>query len=405
MSMLVDELDGRAVVVKTAIGSSIDRLAREADRLRRASHPGVVEVLSAGPSTGGWELVTAHAGRSLAAGGAQTVEAVAHLGASLAATVADLHGLGVVHGRIDRSHVLVGDDGRAVLCGFGPNDGEGAPTPTDDVAAVGHLLTELLCSFAEADVFPERRWALRRPHADADRRALLVLADHACVEPPTARPTARRLAAALTEAAPRSGRSIIRVPQVRSLSPTRAGDGGPSDPVASLRLTDAEPTGRSNKRAVLLCALGAAFLLVAGLRSATPEDPDAADRRFPGAATPAGSSTDEAVGPGQETPVIEVDGRVATVDGLAYEIGQPGDQVVIGDWDCDGTPTPAVLRPRSGEVFRFDTWGGGLVVVVEPAARVDDAARLVVEPNDQCSELWVETAAGGLVSVDGERST
>ena len=34
--------------------------------------------------------------------------------------------------------------------------------------------------------------------------------------------------------------------------------------------------------------------------------------------------------------------------------------VVVGDWDCDRLPTPAVLRPSSGTVAVFDGVAGAL---------------------------------------------
>jgi hypothetical protein len=37
-------------------------------------------------------------------------------------------------------------------------------------------------------------------------------------------------------------------------------------------------------------------------------------------------------------------------------IGEPGDQLVLGDWDCDGVDTPALYRTRAGDVHYFDAW-------------------------------------------------
>jgi len=42
----------------------------------------------------------------------------------------------------------------------------------------------------------------------------------------------------------------------------------------------------------------------------------------------------------------------------AYEVGVPGDALALGDWDCDGSETPGLYRPSSGEVFLFDDWAG-----------------------------------------------
>ncbi len=37
-------------------------------------------------------------------------------------------------------------------------------------------------------------------------------------------------------------------------------------------------------------------------------------------------------------------------------IGMTGDQLVIGDWNCDGTATPAVYSASRGELTVFDIW-------------------------------------------------
>ena len=39
-----------------------------------------------------------------------------------------------------------------------------------------------------------------------------------------------------------------------------------------------------------------------------------------------------------------------------FVLGDPGDQLVLGDWDGDGRDTPAIYDPQRGEVVRFDTW-------------------------------------------------
>ena len=51
-----------------------------------------------------------------------SVADVGGVAASVASTLADLHDAGVVHGRLDASHVLVGDGGRPRLCGWSGPD-------------------------------------------------------------------------------------------------------------------------------------------------------------------------------------------------------------------------------------------------------------------------------------------
>jgi hypothetical protein len=53
---------------------------------------------------------------------------------------------------------------------------------------------------------------------------------------------------------------------------------------------------------------------------------------------------------------IEVEGNEVRVGERRWRVGNEGDVVVVGDWDCDGRATPAVLRPASGRLSVFDEW-------------------------------------------------
>ena len=130
------------------------------------------------------------------------LEVAAGLLASLCATVADLHGLSIVHGRIQPAHVVIDEDGRPRLCGFGPDPTvEPAPAPTDDVAALGSLLARLVSGESEAEPIPEHRWGRRRWHGFV-RRSLQTLADLATDADPAHRPTAAQLAKSIAETVP-----------------------------------------------------------------------------------------------------------------------------------------------------------------------------------------------------------
>lgn len=189
----------RPVVIKVATEpAGAATLAREATRLTRARHPGVVEVLRSGDG----RLELAWVGSHTLETTALSVPAAAGVLAAVAVTVADLHGLGVVHGRLDPSHVILAADGRPVLCGLrGPGPGEPEPGPAEDVAAVGRLIDHLLGPDAEPEPIPDRRWA-RRPWSGYHRRTLQLLADRATHDDPARRPTARALANAIVEAVP-----------------------------------------------------------------------------------------------------------------------------------------------------------------------------------------------------------
>jgi hypothetical protein len=85
--------------------------------------------------------------------------------------------------------------------------------------------------------------------------------------------------------------------------------------------------------------------------------------------------------------------------------------VVIGDWNCDGLGTPALLRPATGEVFVFSTWGSrDQPVEISRTAQFVGAIRLVPDaptprpdPDDarpSCRQLRVELFGGNRVEVN-----
>ena len=233
------------VVVKSASGAAVDRLRREHDRLRRAVHPGVVALArrqpdpahrspdrpdpadpgpadrgsddpgpadhgpdDPGPADHGpggarsghpgsvgdsdtYHLHIRYAGEPVSRW-TGTVSGIAGLGTAVAGTLADLHALGIVHGRIDGSHILIGDDSRPRLCGLSH---EGDAAPADDVAALAAVLADLL------DRAPAGRW--RRPRGSTGAaRALRQTIERAIDPVPTRRPSAGALAEAILDAVP-----------------------------------------------------------------------------------------------------------------------------------------------------------------------------------------------------------
>lgn len=372
---LVEAGDSGPVVVRRATGPDALRLRALGERLTEAAHPGVVEVVSSGPvEQDGWELRLAHGGRPVGVVGTLRPPQVAAVAAAVAATLADLHAAGIVHGRIDASHVLIGTDGRPLLCGFA-DPSELAAEPADDVAALGELIVSLLGDDEAADPVPDRRWH-RRPSSSWERRSLLVLADQASAETPSRRPSARRLAASLSEAFP----SAADAP------------GGEA--------TDRRPARRI---ALLLAVCGAAVFAVGAVRIARSGMdrpvtlPTTAGRpslpspcvRLPDAGDQAGCAP------------VAVEGTTVRVGDLHYEVGEPGDRLVLGDWDCDGSATPALLRPTTGEVFVFPTWATHDDLVVPATGRVDDAVALSVEAGaDGCAIAVARRADGSTVAID-----
>lgn len=169
------------VVVRTATTDAARHLlAQEADRLGRSRHPGVVELLDASDH----ELTITWAGAQTLELFGAPIPVLCGVLTSVASTVADLHEIGIIHGRIDATHVVIDAEGRPRLCGMrGPTPEERPHLPTDDVAAIGALIDHLVGLDTEIEPIPERRWSRRR-WTGYQRRALQLVADRATQEDP-----------------------------------------------------------------------------------------------------------------------------------------------------------------------------------------------------------------------------
>ncbi len=358
-----------AVVVKHLDDQGI--AYAEADRLRAAAHPGVVELASVRAGGHGAEIRTRWAGRPLDAIAAPTPRQAGRIVASLASTLADLHHAGIVHGRVDAGHVLVDSAHRPRLCGFGPDDG--GRSRAHDVAALGDLLTWLLALAAGAAGRSGRR------RADATSRQLAIVAARAAAEPPHDRPTARRLAA-----------DLARIVEPELVTPTAAASrssGRGRDPWRHV-----PPS--AGLTMVALAVAGGAALVGARLPGRSSDSAAACDR--------SGPTGDVVVvdldGDGCGEPV-QVAGSVVRVGSRSWRVGTSEDDVVVGDWDCDGLATPAVLRPGTGEVFVFGSWPDRRTTVTS-GRTVPGARSIRAERRDPC-DLLVVTGERGAEAVSG----
>lgn len=420
---MVSDVDpsGDVIAVKRSRNEQeAERLVHEAEVLAAAQHPGVVELVGCERAGDVVRLSTRFVGtHSVETAGAMNVERAAGLVAALAETVADLHDLGVVHGRIDPSHVLIGAEGRPVLCGFAgggrvgttpPPGSTAAPgfcdpaasrdtalVPQLDVYGIGALLRALVVDGGvDVEPIPDRRFTfgrLRAPWSGYQRRALLTLADRATDEVPLRRPPARRLAREIHDTVPSA-----------HLGPDAA------DPYAVLRMSidaDDEPPRR---RIGPMVAIGAGAVLLA-FSAMTMRSSDAgpvASPRTTGSTNSAGQTVRSSVpacddlGPtavdfdadGCGDPVrIDADGTVVA-GSKRFAVGVTGDRMALGDWDCDGISTPAVLRPQTGSIFVFDRWTSDGEVSVQPVTLVPDAVDLLARDEAGCSSLVVVRADG-----------
>ncbi|MFN7149279.1 MAG: hypothetical protein ACK4V6_07340, partial [Microthrixaceae bacterium] len=97
---------------------------------------------------------------------------------------------------------------------------------------------------------------------------------------------------------------------------------------------------------------------------------------------------------------VEIEQNLVSVDGATFRVGDPGDDLSLGDWDCDGLPTVLLLRPGSGEVFHF-TWAernrpttGRLITVVDGATSLSSGLDA-----DGCDEALVQRTVGSAITV------
>jgi serine/threonine protein kinase len=353
-SVTVSRRDDRLIAIKRASPDDRDRRQREARTLTRLDHPGIVKIIEFidGDPV---ELVMEYTGtdswqRNPPATRATIIDGLA----AVASTVADLHDLGTAHLALRAEHVLVSSARRPVLCGFADAGTADGPNRAEDTAGLAALIDDL-CTGAPIDL----RSDLDRLAAEARTGAL------------TARDLGDELLA-LRSPEPRPRR-------VRWPSPLRA-----SIPIA-----------------IAIAIIGAVIIsLWAGRPDTEPaaaiptdtEPPTTAPLatptlRLPAPSVPPPPNTD----PTAAESTLTIDDMLIIVhEGRRFGVGQNGDISILGDWNCDGTPTPALLQTRLGRVAIFPAWpepNGSL----DPTAtmRVAGATDLQRVDVDGCDQLRI----------------
>ena len=425
--------------------------------LALARGPGVVDLVAAGEDVDGaaWLRTGYLAGGTLSEV-ARTHGEVATMAAlaQVATTLADLHDRGIVHGRLSPDHV-VGGAGGATLCGFSAAVASvtgGRVEPGIDVGAFAELVAGTLT--AEDDRSRRARRSaggLSGPSPVTNLRAVAaelagLAAEGGWVQPRPAADTggggggpASQPAGVLRggRRAHAHGSADIGWGGSRVLAPHAARgvhrSAGSAGRPARLGLL-----GAGVAAAVALVAVGA---LVLGRdeapgrsvptdlsgAAAPPSTPPTSTQTPPtstqtpststqapptSAPTTADVSLPTQVWPDPE-PVLDDDPAPAAVevpelvaavvehDGVRYRIGRPGDIVVVGDWDCDGAPTPSVVRPGDGSIWSFRSWAsGGEVVVAEALGYAAAPVAATATPEREgCDVLAITTADGRRVVV------
>ena len=414
---VVAEPGAPVIVVKRAgPGPDAAQLAHEAEVLDAVRGPGVVELLGFDADDDGAELRMAWAGHhTLATIGRIPVLAAADLVATVAETVARLHDLRVGHTRLTADHVVLGPDQRPLLCGFGRACRGDLSALDSDVVALGDLLA-LLLGHGDAPpvLVPERR-ALRRG-SEPERPALLTLADRASAEGLGGRPSAATFAEAIrtlvTGAQPDPRRP--RLPNRRALRRLAPLVGGALGAVLVLAIAreligDRVPTRAPDEASQETAPIGAR-----DERGATPPGrPTTTRSESPASTAPPVPPVAPVACPTEPAPSADVDGDGCAdrytvtgshviVDGRTYEVGRTDDLVAVADWDCDGRATPALVRPRTGEVFVFARWADPTDPLTVPASTVvHGATGIRAARGGRCPQLVVTRQDGEPVLVKG----
>lgn len=434
------DAEGVLLARKRAIGeAAAQQLALEAEVLDRVRHPGVVEYVDVTDLDGDVaELDTVWVGgHSLETMRCRSAAQLASLMIGVTTTVADLHGMGVAHGSIKPSHVLVRSEGNPVLCGFGhtvelatadPHDRDAATR--GDVAALGQMTQDLLDRDVGYEPTPDRRIRTilgPRRWPAGDVRALSIVAA-AAVSEDSARPSARLLATMYRDAVPDATVDDATPPSTEDTAATPEGQDvrldEPLDPLERLR--PAQP-GRQPRPPWLIGAAAAAVAgvlalggiglmgaAVVGFVDDAEPGRDKEARPADTAVTPSETSTHTTVvpttlpsasstrpAPTPDPDDIAISGQRVAWGDDEWVVGDPGDTVFVGDWDCDGTTTVALLRVDTGDVFLFDEWAGQDDSIVASHVRtVPDAITIHPPTGYDCDRPLVETEHGRMVPID-----
>ena len=343
----VGRRDEQLTAVKRDPGDKADRLRREAQLLARLDHSGVVqfiELIDGDPV----ELHMAYAGadtwaRTPPTGADRIIGGLA----AVASTVADLHELGTAHRAIVVEHVVTSADHRPVLCGLADAGPANPMTVADDMAGLAGLIDHL-----SADA-PEGLRARLHALVAGVRRGDL---------------TARTLADALNG---------LRA------APPRAPSGPPAWKVAA------------GCAAVLVvaAALGAVWLAArSGTKPVTAASPPPTAAPLP-SPPPDSAPPPPAPAPTSLAPVVRTNANAPLElvhAGRRYNLGTAGDTAVLGDWNCDGVATPALLRAADGVVAIFATWPEADSAVAADATTQRPAATgLEVVGGATCDQLRI----------------
>jgi hypothetical protein len=352
--------------------------------------------------------------------------------------------------------------GRPILCSFALArqagsllDPDHIERTADDVAALGALLDQVL---REAGATTGLRLVSRHR-----RRALERLVERSTGDAPERRPSARAFAATIAGAIPEASLDGPPPTEAAPGAPRPLATIAPSGPPPSFDLRDLDrlrppddavvepPRPRLSLVARSAIAVGLVVTVVAVVATrqrpgptgdatagpslvsptttASTPPPHTAATRAPDppptvatppatspAARPAGAAPDPSCPAGALdaadarfdldgdgcAEAVRVDGNRITAGDRRWVLGEPGDEIAVADWDCDGQPTPAVLRPASGQVFIFDDWAPRHATIAARLVGTVPGAAAFGPRHDGCPPLVVVGPNGTPTSIPVE---
>lgn len=283
------------------------------------------------------EVVLAFAGRAIEA--PLRGEALAPIAATVASHLSDLHLRGIAHGALVAEHVLVDASGSVRLCGL--HGGE----PPDDVVGLGRLIDGVLDGADTSEV----------------AASLRAIAARCATDDPSGRPTMAAIAASLA-----------------MVTPTR-------------RAVRAERPRRERPRRPLLvgAAVLGAIAAVGTLASVGRADPRPGARSTTTTTTTTATTTTTTTIASPPAPP-----RRFEHEGATWELGTERDQLLLGDWNCDGVDTPALLTAAEHALYVIDEWPRDGSLEARHVTTVPNATRAEVERGASCDRIALETDDG-----------
>ena len=405
----VTRRNGNLLACKTAQPEDSERIRHEAQLLKRLAHPGIVQFVDFIEESS-VELYLAFVGPdSWATQPPSTPSESLEALASAASTVADLHGLGTVHGALCPEHVLVAPDKRPVLCGLADATALTETGCAHDLAGFAGLIDHLGAACEEKERRQLDALARRAERGSVTASDLTAELDRLHGGPHkftgrskrTAIPTPSKRASAIATAL-----IALAVLGWLVLKPEGSANTVPANPLlANPVLANPVPADQVSAGQVSTGQVSAGQVstntVSASEGSGAASGPVAVPATTNASAVGSVDTTELA---GSQSEIDHEDRLIITHQGRRYGVGRLGDVAILGDWTCDGDITLALLQPGTGVIAVFANWPApSQRLEADFVTVVEGATDLRNDPSGGCDQLRV-THAGGSTLIDTEFS-